>query len=101
MHVVTPGHSQFALQPGTHWWPTQMRPEPSLPGLQSPSELHDPPPLLPPPLEPPLEPPLLDPLLLPLDPPLLEPLLDPLLPPLDPPLDPPLELPPWHGSSTM
>jgi len=84
---VLPGHSQSALQPATHWPPTHMRPEPSVPGLQSPSDvqLAPPPLLLPlPPLELPLLLPLLDPLLL--DPPLLLPLLL---------LDPP------HGSSTM
>ena len=83
---MTPGHSQFALQPGTQWWPTQMRPEPSFPGLQSPSLWQEVPPLE-------LELPLLLPLELPLLDPPLDPLLEPELPPL---LDPPP-----HGSSTM
>jgi hypothetical protein len=90
--VVLPGHSQSALQPATHWPPTQMRPEPSVPGLHCPSDVHDAPPLLLPLLL--LEPPLLLPLLL-LEPPLLLPLLllePPLLLPL---LDPP------HGSSAI
>jgi hypothetical protein len=51
-----------------------MRPEPSVPGLHCPSDVHDAPPLLLPLLL--LEPPLLLPLLL-LEPPLLLPLLDP------------------------
>src|SRR5580658_4571594 len=47
MHVVSPGHSQSALQPGTHLPLTQMSPAPSLPGLQSPLDAHAiPPPLL-------------------------------------------------------
>ena len=88
--MVLPGHSQLALHPGTHVPPTHTRPDPSLPGLHCPSDVHEaPPPLLDPLL------PLELPLLLPPLPP-LEPLLDPLLLPLlDPPLDPP------HGSSTM
>jgi len=36
-HVVLPGHSQFALQPSTQTLSTQIWPEPSEPGLQSPS----------------------------------------------------------------
>jgi hypothetical protein len=35
--VVLPGHSQLALQPATQTLLTQICPEPSLPGLQSPS----------------------------------------------------------------
>src|ERR1019366_8330631 len=69
-----------------------MRPDPSLPGLHCPSQVHDAPPPLLAPLLLPLELPLLLPLLLPLELPLLEPLLLPLLEPL---LDPP------HGSSMM
>ena len=40
-HVVLPGHSQFALQPGTHVPWTQIFPAPSEPGLQSPSFEHE------------------------------------------------------------
>jgi hypothetical protein len=43
--VVLPGHSQLALQPATHTLFTQICPEPSLPGLQSPSVEHETPPL--------------------------------------------------------
>src|SRR5262245_30782097 len=46
MQVVMPGHCQSALQPGTHACCTQMRPEPSSPGLQSPSLPHVWPPVL-------------------------------------------------------
>jgi hypothetical protein len=84
-HRVLPGHSQLALQPAVQTWLTQIIPEPSLPGLQSPSDLQaTPPPLLEPELEP-----LLDPLLDPEPDPLLDPELDPLLDPeLEPLLDP-------------
>jgi hypothetical protein len=47
MQVVTPGHCALVWQPGTHTWLTQISPEPSVPGLQSPSLVHGvPPPLL-------------------------------------------------------
>jgi hypothetical protein len=39
-HSWMPGHSQSALQPATHAPLTQIMPEPSVPGLQSPSPLH-------------------------------------------------------------
>jgi hypothetical protein len=71
-----------------------MRPEPSVPGLQSPSVEHETPP---PPLEPLLDPLLLELLLL--EPPLLEPLLLELLllpPPLLLPEELPLDVPVQH-----
>jgi hypothetical protein len=47
MQVVTPGHWALVWQPGTQTPPWQMSPDPSLPGLQSPSPAHGvPPPLL-------------------------------------------------------
>ncbi len=39
-HVVTPGHWASVWQPGTHTPPEQIIPEPSVPGLQSPSVVH-------------------------------------------------------------
>ena len=78
------GHELGSCPARTHAWFTHISPEPSEPGLQSPSEWQ----LIPDPPEPPDEPPALEPELpLPLDPPAL-PL--PELPPLEPPL-PPLE----------
>jgi hypothetical protein len=44
--VVMPGHWASVWQPGTHTLPTQIRPEPSAPGLQSPSVAQGVPPLL-------------------------------------------------------
>ena len=37
LHVLMPGHWALLLHPGTQTPPTQISPEPSLPGLHAPS----------------------------------------------------------------